>query len=131
MLWRRRGAFPSPWSSTCPRQTSTCDRAYTIRDQAEPARWRFPWQQWWRRRLRRNSESKRRSIQAICPRCSAPERKTFPPSVDLLRRELEHRRPLEPLARLQDRAGEVWMIRRIREVLGLQAKAKAMLVDVA
>ncbi len=49
----------------------------------------------------------------------------------LFRGKLEDRFLVKGLTRFQDRAGEVGMIRRIREVLGLEAEAVATLVDVA
>ena len=48
-----------------------------------------------------------------------------------IRRKLEHRLLMERLPRLQDRAREIRMIRRIRKVLRLQAEAVATFVDVA
>src|ERR1041384_4398692 len=49
----------------------------------------------------------------------------------LFRRKLKHRLRLEGLPRLQDRAREIRMIWRIREMLRLQAQAIAAFVDVA
>src|ERR1043166_5525978 len=49
----------------------------------------------------------------------------------LFRRKLKHRLRLEGLPRLQDRAREIRMIWRIREMLRLQAQAVTAFVDVA
>src|ERR1700723_388518 len=53
------------------------------------------------------------------------------PRSNSLRRKLENRFLAERLSRPQDCVREVRMIRRIREVLSLQAEAITMLVDVA
>src|SRR5580765_4494871 len=52
-------------------------------------------------------------------------------SARLFSRKLKHRRLMELLSRFQDRAREIRMIRRIREVLCLQAESITVFVNVA